>query len=44
MNLAINGGEPLRKSFYPQWPVFDEKEVRDLKRNSKNWKFINKFK
>ncbi len=24
MNLAINGGEPLRKSSYPQWPVFDE--------------------
>ncbi len=26
MNLAINGGEPLRKSSYPQWPVFDEEE------------------
>ena len=30
MKLAINGGEPLRKSSYPQWPVFDEKEKQKL--------------
>ena len=25
--LAILGGEPARKEPYPNWPVFDEREV-----------------
>ena len=29
--LAIKGGEPVRKSPFPQWPVFDESEVEALR-------------
>jgi len=29
--LAIKGGEPIRKKPFPRWPVFDEKEFEALK-------------
>jgi dTDP-4-amino-4,6-dideoxygalactose transaminase len=29
--LAIKGGEPVRKSPFPQWPVFDESEIEALR-------------
>lgn len=28
--LAILGGEPIRKTPYPQWPVFDERDVEAI--------------
>jgi len=29
--LAIKGGEPVRKKPFPRWPVFDERELEALK-------------
>jgi len=29
--LAIKGGEPIRKKPFPRWPVFDERELEALK-------------
>jgi dTDP-4-amino-4,6-dideoxygalactose transaminase len=29
-NLAICGGEPIRKKPYPSWPIFDEREEKAL--------------
>lgn len=29
--LAIKGGEPVRKEPFPRWPVFDERELEALK-------------
>jgi len=29
--LAIKGGEPVRKSPFPKWPIFDERELESLK-------------
>lgn len=28
--LAIDGGEPVRRTAFPKWPVFDEREERQL--------------
>jgi len=37
--LAIKGAEPVRKSPFPQWPVFDKREVEALREvvNSRFW-------
>ena len=37
--LAIKGGEPVRESPFPQWPVFDRREVEALREvvNSRFW-------
>ena len=37
--LAIKGGEPVRKKEWPQWPVFDEREIEILEEvvKSRSW-------
>ncbi len=30
--LAVLGGEPIRKKPFPQWPMFDEREVEALRK------------
>jgi hypothetical protein len=30
-DLAIFGGEPVRKAPYPSWPVYDERDIEALK-------------
>ena len=52
--LAINGGMPYRKTPFPQWPVYDDRELDLLKEvlESRKWwrvtgtkvvEFDNKF-
>lgn len=38
-NLAINGGIPYKKKPFPDWPVYDDRELNNLKEvlESKNW-------
>jgi len=39
VNLALNGGTPVRKEAFPSWPVWDEAEAEGLLRvlNSGKW-------
>ncbi|MEM2888283.1 MAG: DegT/DnrJ/EryC1/StrS family aminotransferase [Candidatus Bathyarchaeia archaeon] len=39
VKLAILGGEPVRTKPFPQWPIFDQKELEALKEvlNSRTW-------
>jgi len=34
--LAVFGGEPARKKAYPQWPVFDERDIEAVTRTIKS--------
>jgi len=36
LNLAVFGGEPIRKEKYPVWPVYDERDIEAVTRTIKS--------
>ena len=41
--LSINGGRPAKRTPYPEWPAFDERElslVTDVIKSRKWWRMI----
>lgn len=38
-DLAINGGKPYKEKPFPQWPVYDEREIKNVEEviKSQNW-------
>jgi dTDP-4-amino-4,6-dideoxygalactose transaminase len=43
LDLAINGGQPVRREPYPDWPVYDENEEQQLLDvlHSRKWSILN---